>query len=133
MLLKFALHSLMDLVLWTGGKGLDRARSARKTAAFRRGETVTLRCRFRIRAQGPAMHRGSITLNRSGVFLDGPGAKGRRLSAPAASATGGGRGGTAVDCTVTTKDGVTKQLELLLPTWDKELLKLITETMPAQA
>ncbi|SHK79619.1 hypothetical protein SAMN05216268_101343 [Streptomyces yunnanensis] len=127
MLLEFVLFSLMDTVFWIGGKSLDRARSARRIAAFRRGERITLRCRFRIRAQGPAMHRGRIVVSASGVVLDGPGPRALALSGPAAAATGGGGFGTALDCTVTAEDGSAKKIELLVSTWDAKLVELITE------
>ncbi|WP_149183589.1 hypothetical protein [Streptomyces sp. TRM49041] len=136
LLLEFVLHSLMDLVLWIGGKGLDRSRSARRIAAFRRGEPVTLRCRYRMGGQGPAMRRGNITLRRSGVFLNGPGANGLRLSGPAAAATGGGRGGTALTCTAEAagRSGTAGGgAELLILTWDAEMVKLITDTMAVRA
>lgn len=133
LLLEFVLHSLMDLVLWIGGKGLDRARSARRVAAFRRGETVTLRCRYRIRVQGPAMRSGKVILSRSGAVLDSPGAKGLRLSGPAAAATGGGRGGTALTCTAAVDGASGEQAELLILTWDSEMVRIITESISARA
>ncbi|MFD3550678.1 hypothetical protein [Streptomyces goshikiensis] len=131
LLLEFALHSLMDLTLWIGGKGLDRARSARSVAAFRRGEPVTLRCRYRTGAPGRAggMQPGKLTLGRSGAVLDGPGASALRLAGPAVAATGGGRGGTALTCTTVAGE----KAELLLLTWDSALVAVIEESIGAGA
>ncbi|MFE7184025.1 hypothetical protein [Streptomyces erythrochromogenes] len=127
LLLELALHSLMDLVLWTGGKALDRARCARRVAAFRRGEPVTLRCRYRTGGRPSGMQRGKITLLRSGATLDGPGANGLRLAGPCDAATGGGRGGTALNCT--TVEG--EKAELLLLTWDSTMVAVIVESIEA--
>ncbi|MFF2580360.1 hypothetical protein [Streptomyces goshikiensis] len=132
LLLEFALHSLMDLTLWIGGKGLDRARCARRVAAFRRGEPVTLRCRYRTGAaagRASGMQPGKLTLGRSGAVLDGPGASALRLAGPAVAATGGGRGGTALTCT--TAQG--EKAELLLLTWDSAMVALIEESIEAGA
>ncbi|MFG2711351.1 hypothetical protein ACGFX2_12415 [Streptomyces goshikiensis] len=131
LVLEFALHSLMDLTLWIGGKGLDRARCARRVAAFRRGEPVTLRCRYRTGAAGRAsgMQPGKLTLGRSGAVLDGPGASALRLAGPAGAATGGGRGGTSLTCT--TIDG--EKAELLVLTWDSAMVVLIKESIEAGA
>ncbi|MEU9994822.1 hypothetical protein [Streptomyces sp. NPDC050848] len=128
LLLEFALHSLMDLVLWIGGKGLDRARSERRIAALRRGEPVTLRCRYRTGARPSGMQPGKITLRRSGAALDGPRADGLALAGPTGAATGGGRGGTALTCS--TVEG--EKVELLLLTWDSTLVALITESIDAR-
>ncbi|WP_405423999.1 hypothetical protein [Streptomyces erythrochromogenes] len=127
LLLELALHSLMDLALWTGGKALDRARCAQRVAAFRRGEPVTLRCRYRTGGGPSGMQRGKITLIRSGATLDGPGANGLRLAGPCDAATGGGRGGTALNCT--TVEG--EKAELLLLTWDSAMVAVIVESIEA--
>ncbi|MFD4737027.1 hypothetical protein ACFWNR_14465 [Streptomyces virginiae] len=129
LLLEFALHSLMDLVLWIGGKGLDRARSARRVAAFRRGEPVTLRCRYRTGGGASGMQPGKLTLLRSGAVLDGPGANGLRLAGPSDAAIGGGRGGTALTCTTVAGE----KAELLVLTWDSTMVALITESIDAGA
>ena len=133
LLLEFAAHCLMDLVLWVGGKGLDRARSARRIAALRSGEPVTLRCRYRTGAQAAGMQatgmqRGKLTLSRSGATLDGPRTSGLQLTGPTGTATGGGRGGTAVTCA--TVDG--EKVELLLLTWDSTLVALVGEALDAR-
>ncbi|MGW3322698.1 hypothetical protein [Streptomyces virginiae] len=129
LLLEFALHSLMDLVLWIGGKGLDRARSARRVAAFRRGEPVTLRCRYRTGAGASGMHPGKMTLRRSGAVLDGLGANELRLTGPSHAGIGGGRGGTALTCS--TIEG--EKAELLVLTWDSTMVALIEESIDAGA
>ncbi|MFD6230097.1 hypothetical protein ACFWFZ_24970 [Streptomyces sp. NPDC060232] len=129
LLLELALHSLMDLVLWVGGKGLDRARSARRIAALRNGEPVTLRCRYRTGAQASGMQPGKLMVNRSGATLDGPRANGLQLTGPTEAATGGGRGGTVLVCA--TAQG--ERAELLLLTWDSTLVALIKERVDARA
>lgn len=129
LLLEFLLHSLMDLVLWTGGKGVDRSRSARRVAAFRRGEQVTIRCKYRTGPSAPSMQPGKITLSGSGAVLEGPAVNRVRLAGPAEAATGGGRGGTAVSCTTVTGEKV----ELLVLTWDSEMVALIRETIDTEA
>ncbi|WKV72811.1 hypothetical protein AW27_015490 [Streptomyces sp. PCS3-D2] len=129
LLLELALHSLMDLALWIGGKGLDRARSARRVAAFRRGEPVTLRCRYRTGARASGMQPGKITLLRSAAVLDGPGAKALRLAGPSDAAIGGGRGGTALTCN--TIQG--EKAELLVLTWDSTMVGIIAESIDAGA
>ncbi|MFD3938846.1 hypothetical protein ACFWSF_28895 [Streptomyces sp. NPDC058611] len=129
LLLEFAAHCLMDLVVWVGGKGLDRARSARHITALRGGEPVTLRCRYRTGDRPAAMQRGKLTLSRSGATLDGPRTSGLRLAGPTGTATGGGRGGTAVTCA--TVEG--EKVELLLLTWDSTLVALVKEALETRS
>ncbi|MFG3507405.1 hypothetical protein ACGF5F_18130 [Streptomyces sp. NPDC047821] len=129
LLLEFALHCLMDLALWLFGRTFDKTVAARRVASFRRGEGAVLRCRYRVRAEGPgAMRRGRLTLTRAGAVLDRAGAESLRLTSPGDVATGGGRGGTTVVCEAVGAGTV----ELLVPTWDPALVKLITDTMAAR-
>ncbi|MFJ8695698.1 hypothetical protein [Streptomyces roseolilacinus] len=131
LVLEFALHALMDLVPWLGGKALDRTRAARRAAALRRGEAVTLRCRHRVPAHGPATYPGRLTVSRTGVTLDAPGARGVTLSGPVGAVTGGGRGGTVLTCTATSADGTGEKAELSLLTWDEETVRAVREALSA--
>ncbi|OKK02492.1 hypothetical protein AMK26_22885 [Streptomyces sp. CB03234] len=131
LLFEFALHSLMDLALRLFGRTFDASVSARRIASFRRGKGAVLRCRYRMRAEGPAaaMCRGKLTLTRAGAVLDRTGgAKRLRLTSPGNVATGGGRGGTVIVCEAAGAGAV----ELLVQTWDPALVKLVTDTMAAR-
>ncbi|MFF8384213.1 hypothetical protein ACF053_11305 [Streptomyces kanasensis] len=131
LVVEFVLHALMDLVLWAGGRSLDRVRAARRIAAYRRGEPVTLRCRYRVRAHGPSTRPARLTLGHSGATLDAPGARGLALSGPTGAATGGGRGGTVLTCTATGPDGAPRQAEVSLLTWDAALVRTVEEAVAA--
>ncbi|MEV4195207.1 hypothetical protein [Streptomyces toxytricini] len=134
LVLELAVYALMDLVLWAGGKTWDRARSARRIAAFGRGEPVTVRCRYRKGAQAPAMARGKIVLSRSGAVLERPGRQALRLVGPVTTATGGGRGGTALTCTAADSAGGSgEQVVLLLLTWDAQMARLVTGSVSGPA
>ncbi|MEU3631931.1 MULTISPECIES: hypothetical protein [Streptomyces] len=130
LLLELAAHTLTDLVVWVGGKALDRSLSARRVAAFRRGETVRLRCRYRLGAQAPAIRRGTLALSRSGAELrPGGGSAGVRLAGPVSAVSGGGRGGTSLSCTAVPEGGGGTPVEVLLTTWDVELVRLVAGTV----
>ncbi|WP_228976042.1 hypothetical protein [Streptomyces sp. DH12] len=131
LVLEFVLHALMDLVLWVGGRSLDRVRAARRVAAYRRGEPVTLRCRYRVRPGGRSTHPARLTLSRTGASLDAAGARGLALSGPTGAAIGGGRGGTVLTCTATGADGTPREAELALLTWDAELVSAVEEAVAA--
>ncbi|WP_284577052.1 hypothetical protein [Streptomyces sp. 2P-4] len=134
LLLELAVYSLMDLVLWAGGRTWDRARSARRIAAFGRGEAVTVRCRYRKGAQAPAMARGKIVLSRSGTVLERPGRQALRLTGPVSAATGGGRGGTALTCTAADPAGGSgEEVVLLLLTWDAQMVRLVADSVSGPA
>ncbi|CAL9298933.1 hypothetical protein [Streptomyces sp. NPDC050585] len=125
LLLEFALHTLMDLGVRLGGRALDRARSARRVAAYRRGETVRLRCRYRMGAQAPELRRGTLVMSRSGIVLGGVPGGPVRLAGPVSAVSGGGRGGTSLSCTAVPAGGSGAPAELLLATWDVELVRLV--------
>ncbi|MEU7568871.1 hypothetical protein AB0A99_23265 [Streptomyces fradiae] len=130
LLLELAAHFLTDLGVWVGGKALDRRLSARRVDAFRRGEAVRLRCRYRLGAQAPAMRRGTLTLTRSGAVLrTGAESAGARLAGPVSAVSGGGRGGTSLSCTAVPAGGGVVPAEVLLTTWDVELVRLVAGTV----
>ncbi|MEV8534863.1 hypothetical protein [Streptomyces sp. NPDC051211] len=79
------------------------------------------------------MLRGKITLSRSGAVLEGPGAKPLQLAGPVTAATGGGRGGTALTCTVDPAGDPSGKAVLLILTWDAQMVRLITETVSGPA
>lgn len=129
LLLEFALHALMDLGVWLGGTALDRVRSARRVAAYRRGETVRLRCRYRTGARADGLRRGTVVLSGTGVVLDGASDAPVRLAGPVSAVSGGGRGGTSLTCTAVPAGGSGTPAEVLLPTWDVELVRLVAGTV----
>ncbi|OEJ95347.1 hypothetical protein [Streptomyces thermolilacinus] len=127
--LEFALHALMDLGVWLGGTALDRPRPPRRVAAYRRGETVRLRCRYRMGARAADLRRGTVVLSGTGVVLDGASEEPVRLAGPVSAVSGGGRGGTSLTCTAVPAGGSGTPAELLLPTWDVELVRLVAGTV----
>lgn len=128
LLLEFALHTLMDLGVRLGGRALDRARSARHVAAHRRGGTVRLRCRYRL-GQAADLRRGTLVLSPAGVVLGGVPEGPVRLAGPVSAVSGGGRGGTSLSCTAVPAGGSAVPAELLLVTWDVELVRLVAGTV----
>ncbi|MET7757759.1 hypothetical protein ABZT27_24125 [Streptomyces sp. NPDC005389] len=125
LLLEFALHSLVNLVLLIGGKGLDRALAVRRIAAFRRGEPVTLRCQYRTGTRTLGMRPGRVTLRRSGANVGSTGARVVRLAGPSLAVTVHGRGGTSLKCC--TVGGERAELQIL--TWNSTMIALINEVI----
>ncbi|MFD3550390.1 hypothetical protein ACFWUW_33215 [Streptomyces sp. NPDC058655] len=126
LLLEFAFHAFTDLVMWVAGRLFDRRIAARHIASFERGDGAAMRIRFRFRSEGPQMRRGRLTLTRTGATLTrtGESAGSIRVGTPTVAVTGAGRDGTSLLCTLEDEN-----LELLVPTRDQALLKLVSETI----